>query len=150
MNPEFYPNGQAVFIERSNRTLIIADPHFGVEIDLRRRGLHFQSGTVRPNFDLFPATMMLILKHLLKDELLPINDAVIDWVRLYTLSHHSHAQTCRKTHYLHHHPVVDINDKIGCSLRGTPSYLLAEIDGFAVNFPEKTSTTRVFFRPCLL
>jgi metallophosphoesterase superfamily enzyme len=48
---------------------------------------------------------------------------------------------------LHHHPVVDINDRIDCSLRGTPSYLLAEVDGFAVSFPETTSTTRIFFVP---
>ncbi|HJK16458.1 MAG TPA: metallophosphoesterase, partial [Methanocorpusculum sp.] len=45
MNPEFYPEGPAILIERNERTLVIADPHFGVETDLHRRGLHFQSGT---------------------------------------------------------------------------------------------------------
>jgi metallophosphoesterase superfamily enzyme len=45
MIPKFYLNGPAVLIERHERSLIIADPHFGVESDLRCHGLHIQSGT---------------------------------------------------------------------------------------------------------
>ena len=45
MQPEFYAEGPVVLIERQERSLIIADPHFGVETDLHRHGLHFQSST---------------------------------------------------------------------------------------------------------
>lgn len=45
MNQEFCADGPAVLIERDPRTLVIADPHFGVEADLHRRGLYFQSAT---------------------------------------------------------------------------------------------------------
>ncbi|HJJ48005.1 MAG TPA: metallophosphoesterase [Methanocorpusculum sp.] len=45
MQPEFYENGPAVLIERQERCLVIADPHFGVEADLHRHGLHFESRT---------------------------------------------------------------------------------------------------------
>ncbi|MDR0439061.1 MAG: metallophosphoesterase [Methanocalculaceae archaeon] len=45
MNPKFYPDGPAVLIERHERILVLADPHFGVEADLYHHGLHIQSGT---------------------------------------------------------------------------------------------------------
>ncbi len=45
MEPEFYPDGPALLIERQQRVLAIADPHFGVEADLHRHGLHFESRT---------------------------------------------------------------------------------------------------------
>ena len=43
MEPEFYASGPAVAIERREKVLAIADPHFGVEADLHRHGLHFES-----------------------------------------------------------------------------------------------------------
>ena len=47
----------------------------------------------------------------------------------------------------HHHPVVNIYDEVGCSLRGTPGYLLAEIDSTALELPETQTTTRVLLVP---
>ncbi|MDR3102130.1 MAG: hypothetical protein LBU24_02690 [Methanocalculaceae archaeon] len=45
MTPEFYPDSPAILIERGQRTLVMADPHFGIEAYLHRRGLHFRSAT---------------------------------------------------------------------------------------------------------
>ncbi|HJK44784.1 MAG TPA: metallophosphoesterase, partial [Methanocorpusculum sp.] len=178
MNPEFYPEGPAILIERNERTLVIADPHFGVEADLHRRGLHFQSGTTsrlsrllaiieesdpdylvvlgdlkhmipyvtyqernevpevlrkireRTEFRLAPGNHDTGLeKYLLNGELLPANGKVIDGCG-YMHGHTIPAPELAGKLILcgHHHPVVNIYDEVGCSLRGTPGYLLAEID----------------------
>ncbi len=43
MNLEFHPLGPAVVIVNEERTLVIADLHFGIEADLAAHGLHFRS-----------------------------------------------------------------------------------------------------------
>ena len=43
MKLEFMKEGPALVIEREERILIVADPHFGIEADLRAHGLHFRS-----------------------------------------------------------------------------------------------------------
>lgn len=197
MNPEFYPDGPAVLIERQERTLVIADPHFGVEADLHRRGLHFRSATASrlarllavieesnpdylvvlgdlkhmipyvtyqeknevpevlkkirelTEFRLAPGNHDTGLEHYLgPEELLPANGAVIDGCG-YMHGHTIPAPGLAGKLILcgHHHPVVNIYDEVGCSLRGTPGYLLAEIDGAAVDLPETATPTRVLLVP---
>lgn len=197
MNPEFYPDGPAILIERRERTLVIADPHFGIEADLHRRGLHFPSATTSrlarllaiieasdPDyfivlgdlkhmipyvttqekyevpevlkkireltaFRLAPGNHDTGLEHYLEpDELLPATGAVIDGCG-YMHGHTIPAPELAGKLILcgHHHPIVNIYDEIGCSLRGTPGYLLAEIDGSALGMPETASPTRVLLVP---
>ena len=43
MNMEFIGEGPALVIEGKQRTLIVADLHFGIEADLAAHGLHFKS-----------------------------------------------------------------------------------------------------------
>ena len=196
MQPEFYAEGPAILIERQERILVIADPHFGVEADLHRHGLHFQSATdarmsrlltiieqsdpdylivlgdlkhmipyvtyqeriempeilrkIRREtiFRLAPGNHDTGLEHYLdKDELLPMNGALIDGTGYF----HGHTIPAQELmgHLIlcgHHHPVVNIYDDVGCSLRGTPGYLLAEIDPSAWG-PVPVNPTRVLFVP---
>ncbi|HJJ76919.1 MAG TPA: metallophosphoesterase, partial [Methanocorpusculum sp.] len=177
MEPEFYPTGPAVAIERREKVLAIADPHFGVEADLHRKGLHFESRsalrlerlmeiieesdpdylvvlgdlkhmipyvtrqekaempqilkTIRreTEFRLAPGNHDTGLEHyLMQDELLPASGAVIDGTGYFhghmipDESLFGHLIVCG-----HHHPVVNLYDDVGCALRGTPGYLLAEV-----------------------
>ncbi len=197
MNPEFYAEGPAILIERTMRTLVIADPHFGVEADLHRRGLHFQSATLSRLARLLtiieqsdPDYLVILgdLKHMIpyvtyqeknevpqvlkkireqtelrlapgnhdtgldhfleKDELLPMNGAVIDGCG-YMHGHTIPAPELAGKLILcgHHHPVVNIYDEVGCSLRGTPGYLLAEIENTALSLPETDTPTRALLVP---
>lgn len=197
MNPEFYADGPAILIERDSRTLVIADPHFGVEADLHRRGLHFQSATKaradrllaiidqsdpdhlvvlgdlkhmipyvtwqeknevpsvlkqirdRTEFRLAPGNHDTGLEPYLKPgELLPANGAVIDGCG-YMHGHTIPAPELSGKLILcgHHHPVVNLYDQIGCSLRGTPGYLLAEISTAALNIPASDNKTRILLVP---
>lgn len=195
MQPEFLENGPAVLIERKKRCLVIADPHFGVEADLRRHGLYFESGTkgrldrllnlieeTSPDYlivlgdlkQMIPyvsyqekAEMPVILKkireltefrlapgnhdtglehYLKKGELLPASGAVIDDTGYF------HGHTIPDSELLghlilcgHHHPVVNIYDSVGCALRGTPGYLLSEID--TAEFGKSENPTRVLLVP---
>ncbi|HJJ60373.1 MAG TPA: metallophosphoesterase [Methanocorpusculum sp.] len=178
MEPVFFPDGPAALIERQKRVLVIADPHFGVEADLHRRGLHFESRSrLRLNrllsiidesdpdylvvlgdlkhmipyvtrqerfempeilreirrkteFRLAPGNHDTGLDQYLKEgELLPASGAVIDGTGYFhghmipDESLYGHLIVCG-----HHHPIVNIYDEVGCSLRGTPGYLLSEID----------------------
>jgi len=178
MEPIFYPEGPAILIERSKRVLVIADPHFGVEADLHRHGLHFQSRTRqrlgrltnlidesepdylvvlgdlkhmipyitrqekvemprvlkeirnRTEFRLVPGNHDTgLIDFLEPDELLPTAGAVIDETGYFhghmipDESLFGHLIVCG-----HHHPIVNIYDEVGCALRGTPGYLLSEID----------------------
>ncbi|MDV0442578.1 metallophosphoesterase [Methanorbis furvi] len=197
MNPKFYADGPAVLIERNSRTLVIADPHFGVEADLHRRGLHFQSATQSRLSRLLgiieksePDYLVVLgdLKHMIpyvtyqektevpqvlekireqtefrlapgnhdtgleqyleKDELLPINGAAIDGVG------YMHGHTIPSLDLAgklilcgHHHPVVNIYDEVGCSLRGTPGYLLAELENSALGLPAAGTPTRALLVP---
>ena len=43
MNLEFLPEGPALVVENAERTLVVADLHFGIESDLARHGWHFSS-----------------------------------------------------------------------------------------------------------
>ena len=178
MEPEFYPDGPAVLIKRKERVLVIADPHFGMETDLHRHGLHFESqskarldrllsiiSASNPDylvvlgdlkhmipyvtrqektevpkilhairretlFRLAPGNHdMGLERYLQKGELLPTSGAVIDGTGYF------HGHTIPDASLFgnlivcgHHHPVVNIYDDVGCSLRGTPGYLLSEID----------------------
>lgn len=178
MQPVFYPDGPAALIERKERVLVIADPHFGVEADLHRHGLHFESRTrlrlerltalidesdpdylvvlgdlkhmipyvtrqekvevpavlkeirKRTEFRLAPGNHDTGLAEYLRDgELLPAAGAVIDG----TGYAHGHMIPDRSLfgHLIvcgHHHPIVNIYDEVGCALRGTPGYLLSELD----------------------
>ena len=45
MNPEFLPEGPALFLEKEHRLLFIADTHFGAETEFGRRGVHIPSNT---------------------------------------------------------------------------------------------------------
>ncbi|MDV0444102.1 metallophosphoesterase [Methanorbis rubei] len=197
MNPEFYADGPAVLIERNSRTLVIADPHFGVETDLHRRGLHFQSATQSRLTRLLaiieksePDYLVVLgdLKHMIpyvtyqeknevpkvlekireqtefrlapgnhdtgleqyleKDELLPMTGAVIDGVG-YMHGHTIPSPDLAGKLILcgHHHPVVNIYDEVGCSLRGTPGYLLAELENSALGLPAAGTPTRALLVP---
>ena len=197
MEPEFYPTGPAVTIERREKVLAIADPHFGVEADLHRKGLHFESRsalrlerlmeiieesdpdylvvlgdlkhmipyvtrqekaempqilkTIRreTEFRLAPGNHDTGLEHyLLSDELLPASGAVIDGTGYFhghmipDESLFGHLIVCG-----HHHPVVNLYDDVGCALRGTPGYLLAEVDTKAWTEVQTESPTRVLLVP---
>ena len=197
MEPEFYPTGPAVGIERREKVLAIADPHFGVEADLHRKGLHFESRsalrlerlmeiikesdpdylvvlgdlkhmipyvtrqekaempqilrTIRreTEFRLAPGNHDTGLEHYLeKDELLPASGAVIDGTGYFhghmipDESLFGHLIVCG-----HHHPVVNLYDDVGCALRGTPGYLLAEVDTTAWTDVQPESPTRVLLVP---
>lgn len=178
MQPVFLESGPAVLIERNKRSLVIADPHFGVEADLHRHGLHFQSGTkdrlnrllglieesepdylivlgdlkhmipyvthqektemplvlekIREltEFRLAPGNHDTGLEHYLKrGELLSASGELIDGTGYF----HGHTIPSPELfgHLIlcgHHHPIVNIYDCVGCALRGTPGYLLSEID----------------------
>ncbi len=197
MEPEFYPTGPAVAIERHEKVLAIADPHFGVEADLHRKGLHFESRsalrlerlmeiieesdpdylvvlgdlkhmipyvtrqekaempqilkTIRreTEFRLAPGNHDTGLEHyLLSDELLPASGAVIDGTGYF----HGHMipDEALFGHLIvcgHHHPVVNLYDDVGCALRGTPGYLLAEVDTKAWTDVQTESPTRVLLVP---
>ena len=197
MEPEFYPTGPAVGIERREKVLAIADPHFGVEADLHRKGLHFESRsalrlerlmeiieesdpdylvvlgdlkhmipyvtrqekaempqilrTIRreTEFRLAPGNHDTGLEHYLeKDELFPASGAVIDGTGYFhghmipDESLFGHLIVCG-----HHHPVVNLYDDVGCALRGTPGYLLAEVDTTAWTDVQPESPTRVLLVP---
>lgn len=197
MEPEFYPTGPAVGIERREKVLAIADPHFGVEADLHIKGLHFESRsalrlerlmeiieesdpdylvvlgdlkhmipyvtrqekaempqilrTIRreTEFRLAPGNHDTGLEHYLeKDELLPASGAVIDGTGYFhghmipDESLFGHLIVCG-----HHHPVVNLYDDVGCALRGTPGYLLAEVDTTAWTDVQPESPTRVLLVP---
>ena len=197
MEPEFYPTGPAVAIERREKVLAIADPHCGVEADLHRKGLHFESRsalrlerlmeiieesdpdylvvlgdlkhmipyvtrqekaempqilkTIRreTEFRLAPGNHDTGLEHyLLSDELLPASGAVIDGTGYFhghmipDESLFGHLIVCG-----HHHPVVNLYDDVGCALRGTPGYLLAEVDTKAWTEVQTESPTRVLLVP---
>ena len=197
MHPEFYENGPAILIERSVRTLVIADPHFGVEADLHRHGIHFPSATAsrlsrllsiidesdpdylvvlgdlkhmipyvtyqekqevpgvlkqireRTEFRLAPGNHDTGLEPYLKpEELLPMNGAVIDGCG-YMHGHTVPAPDLAGCLILcgHHHPVVNIYDDVGCALRGTPGYLLAEVDPAPLSLPETADPTRILLVP---
>lgn len=197
MNPEFYETGPAILIERNERTLVIADPHFGVEADLHRHGLHFPSRTnIRlarlleiieksdpdtlvvlgdlkhmipyvtyqeknemPNvlekireqtkFKLAPGNHDTGLEHFLKKgELLPMNGSVIDGAG-FMHGHTIPANELAGNLILvgHHHPIVNIYDEVGCSLRGTPGYLLAEVDEKKLGLPKTETGTRALLVP---
>ncbi|NYT05963.1 MAG: metallophosphoesterase [Methanomicrobiales archaeon] len=45
MHPRFLTPGPALLIERSQRVLVVADPHFGAEAELARRGVHISSNS---------------------------------------------------------------------------------------------------------
>ncbi len=178
MEPIFYPEGPATLLERKKRVLVIADPHFGVEADLHRYGLHFESRTKqrlqrltglidesdpdylvvlgdlkhmipyvtrqekfempkvlreirkRTAFRLAPGNHDTGLTEYLEEgELLPAAGAVIDGTGYF----HGHMipDELLFGHLIvcgHHHPIVNIYDEVGCTLRGTPGYLLSEID----------------------
>ena len=197
MEPEFYPTGPAVGIERREKVLAIADPHFGVEADLHRKGLHFESRsalrlerlmeiieesdpdylvvlgdlkhmipyvtrqekaempqilrTIRreTEFRLAPGNHDTGLEHYLeKDELLPASGAVIDGTGY--LHGHMIPDESLFGHLIvcgHHHPVVNLYDDVGCALRGTPGYLLAEVDTTAWTDVQPESPTRVLLVP---
>ena len=197
MEPEFYPTGPAVGIERREKVLAIADPHFGVEADLHRKGLHFESRSAlrlerlmeiiegsdpdylvvlgdlkhmipyvtrqekaempqilrtirrKTEFRLAPGNHDTGLEHYLeKDELLPASGAVIDGTGYFhghmipDESLFGHLIVCG-----HHHPVVNLYDDVGCALRGTPGYLLAEVDTTAWTDVQPESPTRVLLVP---
>ena len=200
MEPIFYPEGPAALIERSKRVLVIADPHFGVETDLHRHGLHFQSRTRqrlqrltalidesapdylvvlgdlkhmipyvtrqekvempkvldeirdRTAFRLAPGNHDTgLAEYLEPEELLPASGTVIDGTGYF----HGHMIPDESLfgHLIicgHHHPIVNIYDEVGCALRGTPGYLLAEIDigGWTDKDPASYGdTTRVLLMP---
>ncbi len=46
MNLRFLPSGPALLVEETEKVLVIADLHFGIEADLARHGIHFPSGSV--------------------------------------------------------------------------------------------------------
>jgi len=197
MEPEFYPEGPALAIERKERVLVIADPHFGVEADLHRHGLHFESQskarldrllsiidesdpdylvvlgdlkhmipyvtyqerTEMPKilhairretrFRLVPGNHDTGLEHFLeKDELLSASGAVIDGTGYFhghmipDASLFGHLIVCG-----HHHPIVNIYDDVGCALRGTPGYLLGEIDISSWTTEQYANPTRVLLVP---
>ncbi|HJK01491.1 MAG TPA: metallophosphoesterase [Methanocorpusculum sp.] len=197
ITPEFYPNGPAILIKRNERTLTIADPHFGVETELHRRGIHVHSGTKSrltrlltiieesdPDYlvilgdlkhmipyvtcqeknevpvifkKLRKKTKLRIApgnhdtgleKYLLNDEILPKNGADIDGYG------YMHGHTIPSPELAgklilcgHHHPIVNLYDEIGCSLRGTPGYIIAEIDRTKIEIPKTNTETRVLLVP---
>ncbi|RQD84480.1 MAG: metallophosphoesterase [Methanocalculus sp. MSAO_Arc2] len=47
----------------------------------------------------------------------------------------------------HHHPVLHIYDDVGCSLRGTPAYLLGEVDESMLRMSPAAAPTRLLLVP---
>ncbi len=47
----------------------------------------------------------------------------------------------------HHHPVIHLYDEVGCSMRGNPAYLLAEVDEKQLRMEEADTPTRLLFMP---
>jgi metallophosphoesterase superfamily enzyme len=84
----------------------------------------------------------------MQDELLPASGAVIDGTGYFhghmipDESLFGHLIVCG-----HHHPVVNLYDDVGCALRGTPGYLLAEVDTKAWTEVQTESPTRVLLVP---
>ena len=100
-------------------------------------------------FRLAPGNHDTGLEHyLLSDELLPASGAVIDGTGYFhghmipDESLFGHLIVCG-----HHHPVVNLYDDVGCALRGTPGYLLAEVDTKAWTEVQTESPTRVLLVP---
>lgn len=197
MEPVFYSEGPAVLIERKEKILVIADPHFGVEADLHRHGLHFQSQTNqrlnrllslidkslpdylvvlgdlkhmipyvthqekvempkvlkeirdRTEFRLAPGNHDTgLAEYLEEDELLPMSGAILDDTGYF----HGHMIPDESLfgHLIicgHHHPIVNIYDEVGCSLRGTPGYLLSEISIQKWTSTVYNTPTRVLLMP---
>jgi hypothetical protein len=56
MRLEFIPDGPALVIENTERLLIVADLHFGIEADLASHGMHFRSHS-RERLDRLMQTM---------------------------------------------------------------------------------------------
>ncbi len=93
-------------------------------------------------------------QYLKPGELLPATGAVIDGTGYF----HGHtipdpALFGRLIICGHHHPIVNMYDDVGCALRGTPGYLLAEITTDAWPAPAVpaavplTTPTRVLLMP---
>ncbi|KUK69414.1 MAG: Putative phosphoesterase [Methanocalculus sp. 52_23] len=47
----------------------------------------------------------------------------------------------------HHHPVIHLYDEVGCSLRGTPAYLLSEVNEKKLRMVETDTPTRLLLVP---
>lgn len=85
-----------------------------------------------------------------KDELLPINGALIDGVGY--LHGHTFPAPELQGHLMvvgHHHTVIHLYDEVGCALRSHPAYLLARLDAGCLKMPagKETLETRALFMP---
>ena len=89
-----------------------------------------------------------IEKYLTDDELLPVTGTIIDGYGYIHGHTFPNKQLAGKLIFCGHiHPIINIYDEVGCSLKGMPCYLLAEIDNTMVHLPQSDNPTRVLLVP---
>jgi uncharacterized protein len=196
----FLPEGPALVVENTERVLVIADLHIGIESDLDVHGIHIPSQTrgrldrvltciekgrpdlvillgdvkhsvpltTRQEYREIPALLQEIRsraplrvvpgnhdggieRFLREGEMLPMRGALIDGVGY--LHGHTYPDPALLGHLLvigHHHPMVAIQDEVGCALRDR-AYLLAAVDECCLGIGGKeeglTDPTRILVMP---
>lgn len=89
-----------------------------------------------------------IERYMEPEEILNKNGVVIDGTGY--LHGHTYPSPDLAGHLIvagHHHPVLHLYDEVGCSLRGTPAYLLAEVDEGQLRMDSVSSSTRLLLVP---
>lgn len=82
------------------------------------------------------------------EEIMNKNGAVIDGTGY--LHGHTYPSPELAGHLIlagHHHPVLHLYDEVGCSLRGTPAYLLSEVNEKQLRMEETDTPTRLLLVP---
>jgi uncharacterized protein len=196
MNLTFIDRGPALVVENTQRVLVIADLHFGIESDFARHGVHIPSqGSERVERAIAcieeaePDLLILLgdVKHsipitsrqeyrelpkmlsafrervpikvvpgnhdggleqfLQNGELLPTKGAVVDGIGYL----HGHALPApellgRLIILGHLHPMVALQDEVGCALRGS-AYLYSELNEECLGMKREDGATRLLFMP---
>lgn len=89
-----------------------------------------------------------IERYMEEGELLPKNGVVIDGTGY--LHGHTYPSPDLAGHLIvsgHHHPVLHLYDEVGCSLRGSPAFLLAEVDEAVLRMNHAKRPTRLLLMP---
>jgi len=89
-----------------------------------------------------------IERYMEEGELLPKNGVVIDGTGF--LHGHTYPSPDLAGHLIlagHHHPVIHLYDEVGCSLRGSPAYLLGEVDETILQMQMADHPTRLLLVP---
>lgn len=198
MRLEFIGEGPALLVKGGIRVLVVADLHLGIESEMERHGMHFQSrsaermrrleacirkvspdllvllGDVKHNVpvtsrqefrelpvavsglrDMVPVRVVPgnhdtgIERFFSDEEILSREGGVIDG----TGYMHGHTYPApdlagRLIISGHHHPMVNLQDEVGCSLRSA-AYLHAPLEDSCIGFPTEnvSGRSRVLFMP---